>query len=118
MISLEGIARPKVLVRPCLLLVLGEAPGHGYDLVNRLGALGFTWNGGPGGIYEHLRTMEQASLLHSTISTSGAGPARRVYELSTDGRQMLDLAAVSVSRLSELVVKFLDRYEHQADPKP
>ena len=41
--------QPKNFARPCLLLLLAEAPGHGYELMERLTALAADW-GGPGPI--------------------------------------------------------------------
>lgn len=42
--DVEGeIAHPRALISPCLLLLLAEAPGHGYELMERLKPLGFDW---------------------------------------------------------------------------
>ena len=32
---------PRNFLRPCLLLLIAEAPSYGYDLLVRLGELGF-----------------------------------------------------------------------------
>lgn len=53
------MGRPRELLAPSLLLLLAEAPGHGYELMDRLRPLGFDW-GGPGPIYRELRTLEDA----------------------------------------------------------
>ena len=39
------MGRPRALVAPSLLLLLAEAPGHGYELMERLRPLGFDWGG-------------------------------------------------------------------------
>ena len=58
----EGdVAHPRALLAPCLLLLLAEAPGHGYELMERLKPLGFDW-GGPGPIYRELRALEEPVL--------------------------------------------------------
>ncbi|MCA1680840.1 MAG: helix-turn-helix transcriptional regulator, partial [Actinobacteria bacterium] len=47
-------ALPKNFLRPCLLLLLREAPAHGYELLDRLRAFGFEGSD-PGGLYRALR---------------------------------------------------------------
>ncbi len=102
------MARPRLLIRPCLLLVLAEAPGHGYALIDRLKGLGFDWDG-PGPIYQHLRNLQDASLLQSSIATR-SGPARRIYELTDSGKAALDVSAGGVGHLSWLTGEFLRRH--------
>lgn len=108
--ALEDLARPTVLIRPLLLLLLTEAPGHGYDLVERLRALGFDWSD-HGPVYGHLRRLRQADLIRSVLATEQAGPARRVYELTSSGDEMLTAAAQRMEELDELVGAFRRRYE-------
>ncbi len=76
---------PRALLAPCLLLLLAESPGHGYELMERLKPLGFDWNG-PGPIYRELRALEAANLVTSAWSAPKAGPVPRVYELTPAGR--------------------------------
>lgn len=42
----------------------------------------------PGVVYRHLRKLEQHGLVTSTLEP-GAGPARRVYAITTEGRSCL-----------------------------
>ena len=81
----SDVAHPRALLAPCLLLLLAEAPGHGYELMERLKPLGFDW-GGPGPIYRELRSLENAGLVASAWSAPRAGPVPRVYELTDEGR--------------------------------
>lgn len=101
-----------MLIRPCLLLVLAEAPAHGYALIDRLKGLGFDWNG-PGPIYQHLRHLQDSDLLRSTIATR-EGPARRVYELTDAGVAALDVSAAGVGQLNWLTGEFLRRHRTMA----
>lgn len=69
-----------------LLAVLAEAPGHGYEISQRLtersgGALGVN----EGSLYPALHRLERANLVESTWSTQ-AGRRRRVYQLTAGGR--------------------------------
>ena len=106
----EGdIAHPRALMTPCLLLLLAEAPGHGYELMERLKPLGFDW-GGPGPIYRELRALENSGLVASAWSAPRAGPVPRVYELTPEGRKALDRCAANVVELTALLNQFLSRH--------
>ena len=103
----EGdVAHPRALLAPCLLLLLAEAPGHGYELMERLKPLGFDW-GGPGPIYRELRALENNGLVASAWSAPRAGPVPRVYELTNEARNALHRCPSDVvartSRLNQLL---------------
>jgi DNA-binding PadR family transcriptional regulator len=104
------VAHPRALLAPCLLLLLAEAPGHGYELMERLKPLGFDW-GGPGPIYRELRSLENAGLVASAWSAPRAGPVPRVYELTKEGRKSLDRCADNVVELTKLLSQFLGRHQ-------
>ena len=103
------VARPRELVPVCLLLLLAEAPGHGYELMERLKPLGFDWNG-PGPIYRELRGLEDAGLVTSAWAVRETGPGRRVYELTADGRQALDRSQAGVVRLQGMLAEYVARF--------
>ena len=70
-----------------LLAVLADAPGHGYELSQRLtqrsgGELGVH----EGSLYPALHRLERGGLVESTWST-GEGRRRRVYRLTSAGRR-------------------------------
>jgi PadR family transcriptional regulator PadR len=76
-----------------LLAVLGDAPGHGYELGQRLtersgGELGVH----EGSLYPALHRLERGGLVASAWST-GEGRRRRTYRLTPAGRR-----AVKASR--------------------
>ncbi len=104
---------PKNFLRPCLLLLLREQPAHGYELLERLGALGFGRED-PGRLYRALRALEGEHLVRSAWERSGSGPDRRTYTLTRPGMEALHAAAhelvstkatleVFLSRMSEFV---------------
>ena len=101
--------RPKNFARPCLLLLLAEAPAHGYELLDRLRPFGFEVND-PAGVYKTLRQMEQEGLVTSEWELSTRGPARRVYSLTTDGRDLLEAWAFTLETNREVLGRFLDRF--------
>jgi transcriptional regulator len=70
-----------------LLAVLADAPGHGYDLSQRLtqrsgGELGVH----EGSLYPALHRLERRGLVESVWST-GEGRRRRIYRLTSAGRR-------------------------------
>ena len=103
-------ALPKNFLRPCLLLLLREAPAHGYVLLDRLRAFGFEGSD-PGGLYRALRKLEGEGLVASAWQRSGAGPDRRIYELTRAGRKELHRRAKALAETRQTLAAFLGRYE-------
>lgn len=83
----EEVAPPRGFLGPCILLLLAEAPRHGYQLIGPLKTFGFDW-GGPGLIYQELRKLSSGGLVRSAWE-QGSGPARRVYEPTETGLSSL-----------------------------
>lgn len=104
----EG-GQPKNFARPCLLLLLAESSAHGYELIERLRPFGFEVND-PATVYKSLRQMEAEGLVTSTWELSSRGPARRVYALSSDGRDLLEAWAMTLELNRTILGRFLDRY--------
>ena len=104
---------PRALLAPCMLLLLAEAPGHGYELMERLKPLGFDWNG-PGPIYRELRSLEAAGLVSSAWSAPKAGPVPRVYELTPAGHHALERSAAGIADLQGLIAQYLSRFRRVA----
>jgi PadR family transcriptional regulator PadR len=115
------VRQPKPFLQPCLLLLIAESPGHGYDLLERLAAFGFERD--PGGLYRSLRAMEREGLLHSEWEHSGAGPGRRRYHLTPSGEARLRCWGDALTETRRIVEAYLKRYrcvEHAgaAEPDP
>src|SRR5918912_997109 len=106
----EG-GQPKNFARPCLLLLLAESPAHGYELIDRLRPFGFEM-GDPASVYKSLRQMEAEGLVTSSWELSSRGPARRVYALSSDGRDLLEAWARPLEANRAILAVFLERYAH------
>jgi PadR family transcriptional regulator PadR len=102
------VNQPKRFLQPCLLLLISESPGHGYDLLDRLSAFGFERD--PGGLYRALRTMEREGLVRSEWQLSAAGPGRRRYELTSPGKKQLESWADALSETLTIVQTYLERY--------
>src|SRR5918911_189822 len=101
--------QPKNFARPCLLLLLAESSAHGYELIERLRPFGFDV-GDPATVYKSLRQMEAEGLVTSTWELSSRGPARRVYALTSDGRDLLEAWAMTLELNRMILGRFLERY--------
>ena len=103
----DDAACTRALLGPCLLLLLAEGSGHGYDLVRRLNVLGLAVEE-LSSVYYALKRMETEGLVASAWEAS-AGPARRVYELTADGQSALEAWSERLSDFGRLIARFGDR---------
>jgi PadR family transcriptional regulator, regulatory protein PadR len=101
----------------CLLLLVGEEPGHGYELTERLKQWGFDLTG-PGPVYRELRLLEENGLVRSMWSAPQSGPVPRVYELTDEGRDALDGAATDLLDISRLLDDFQARHRRLPSSPP
>jgi poly-beta-hydroxybutyrate-responsive repressor len=110
--------QPKNFARPCLLLLLAESSAHGYELIDRLRPFGFEIND-PASVYKSLRQMEAEALVTSSWELSSRGPARRVYSLTSDGRDLLEAWSITLDQNRTILGRFLERYAELDDqPAP
>ncbi len=81
------------LVQPLLLASLAHGPLHGYAITDRIAAQDLYTGASPNhsAVYRLLRGMERRRLVTSRFVESSAGPARREYALTPDGRRCLVL---------------------------
>jgi poly-beta-hydroxybutyrate-responsive repressor len=99
---------PKNFLQPCLLLLVLEQPGYGYDLVGRLKPLGI--NDDAASVYRALRLLEHDGAVTSAWRTSDTGPARRVYRLTDTGERILRQWVAALEDTSMSLARWLDRY--------
>ena len=104
-------ARVERFVEPSLLLLLREGPLHGYELLERIPELGVEGRVDIGNLYRLLRSLEDEGLVTSEWSADLPGPAKRTYELTAEGRKLLDRWAEALQRAGETISSFLERYE-------
>jgi len=98
-------------LRPFILLLLAEEPAHGYELIGRLSDFGIDQSStDPSVLYRCLRTMESEGVLSSKLDPSGSGPARKVYELTDEGREVLSMWAAKLQQMTDFFGKFAKRY--------
>jgi poly-beta-hydroxybutyrate-responsive repressor len=106
-------ARVERFVEPSILLLLRERPLHGYELIERLPELAGEGRIDVGNLYRLLRALEAEGLVSSEWSAELPGPAKRTYELTPEGRRLLDRWAEALQQAQGDVQSFLDRYEKQ-----
>jgi len=104
-------ARVERFVEPSLLLLLRERPLHGYELLERLPELGLEGRVDIGNLYRLHRSLEDEGLVSSEWNAELPGPAKRTYELTAQGRRLLDRWAEALRRAQDTIGNFLDRYE-------
>ena len=97
-------------MEPALLLLLGERGTHGYDLLDRLGELIPGERIDMGNLYRLLRALEEDGLVRSEWDESLPGPAKRTYELTDEGRDLLRAWAKALRETQAVVAAFIDRY--------
>jgi len=74
-----------------LLAVLGQAPEpmYGYQIAKRLEQGSGLLTGKQSALYPVLRNLDAAGLLASEVEPSVAGPPRRYYRITDQGREVL-----------------------------
>lgn len=107
-----GWDSPRRFMRPVVMLLLAEEPMHGYELMGRLKEFGIGQGGmDPSLLYRLLRVLERAGLAESTLDDSGSGPARKVYSLTPEGMEVLDMWVANLDEISAFLQNFKERYE-------
>jgi DNA-binding PadR family transcriptional regulator len=88
------------LVRPALMALLAREETHGYRLVQQLQTMAMFVISPPdvSGVYKQLKTMQDEGLADAVWETGDAGPAKRRYSLTDDGRACLRLWAKTLAR--------------------
>jgi PadR family transcriptional regulator PadR len=104
-------ARVERFSEPALLLLLLERPTHGYELLEQLPTLTGESRVDMGNLYRVLRALEEDGLVTSRWEAGEPGPAKRTYELTAEGKRLLEEWADALRRSRERIDKFLDRYE-------
>ncbi len=103
--------RVERFLEPALLLLLAERPAHGYELVDRAAELVPGERPELGGLYRVLRALEEDGLVSSQWDADEPGPAKRRYELTPGGHELLRAWAKALKQTQAVVDAFLTRLE-------
>jgi PadR family transcriptional regulator PadR len=108
----EVRARVERFVEPALLLLLAERPMHGYELLERLPDIAHEERRVDlGNLYRLLRSLEEEGVVDSAWDEGLPGPAKRVYQLTDSGRELLARWAAALGEAREVITAFIDRYQ-------
>ncbi|MFW6103355.1 MAG: PadR family transcriptional regulator [Chloroflexota bacterium] len=99
-----------------ILLLLSQGPAHGYQLLEALNVNEDISNVDPGFVYRTLRTFESEGLLRSSWETEGHGPARRVYEITSDGLDCLKAWTQHIRSTRDRLERLLGECERKLAP--
>lgn len=99
------------LLTAWVLLLLAGGESHGYDLSRRLGDVSLTVQ--PSALYRRLRLLEQEGSVASHWGSPVAGPRRRLYSLTGEGRRDLGELARRIGAYRGALSTFL-RAHHDA----
>jgi PadR family transcriptional regulator, regulatory protein PadR len=98
-------------IQPSILLGLYMKPSYGYELIQGIQRFGFVeGHAPPGMIYRHLRQMEEEGLVTSEWQTEGTGPAKRVYQITPEGKEILILWTHYMERQAKNLGQFIEQF--------
>ena len=113
-----GSGKAQRYIQPSLLLALKRKPSYGYELIQEIAAFGFVEGSAPPGmIYRHLRDMEENGWVTSEWHTEGAGPAKRIYQLTAEGQEVLSFWIGYMDRQARKLANFIVMYKGSQDGK-
>ena len=94
-----------------LLLLLGQRPSHGYELIQRLNEAEFkSGEADAATVYRNLRRMDKDGLINSHWEVGESGPGRRLYKLTPQGEESLKVWARYIAQQKAKLENFLQAY--------
>jgi DNA-binding PadR family transcriptional regulator len=107
-----GSKKTERYIQSSLLMALKIKPSYGYELIREISKFGFVEGQAPPGmIYRHLRDLEENGLVLSEWQTKGTGPAKRVYQLTPEGSEILDFWIDYMKSQAEKLHNFIAIYQ-------
>lgn len=91
----------------CLLSLLRDEPGYGYEMVRTLSRNGLEL-ASEGTIYPVLSRLQRRGLVEGFLVESPEGPARKYYRITDSGRRMLDQWIEEWRRLVDATDRILE----------
>jgi PadR family transcriptional regulator, regulatory protein PadR len=108
------------LVQPAILAALTEGAIHGYRLAERINEMAGRFGEKPdvSGIYRFLKRMETTGLVTSSWETGAKGHAKRLFELTADGRACLARWTTTLETYLEAITALLKAAKAATARKP
>jgi len=104
------LAPPRRFILPAILLLLSEAPRHGYGLLPVLREFGFGHVDRPA-VYRALAQLERDGMVTAPPAESTTGRARRVYRITRYGEQVLRSWMCVIMEEHDRLERVLRRYQ-------
>ncbi|WDP91775.1 MAG: helix-turn-helix transcriptional regulator [Desulfobacter sp.] len=112
--NMPGSGRQERYIQASILLGLASAPSYGYQLISTIQTFGFIQGSAPPGmIYRHLRQMEEDNLVKSEWDTGETGAAKRIYTITDEGREVLELWIQFMQANADKLNNFISMYEEK-----
>lgn len=103
-------------IQPSILLGLFLKPSHGYELIRDIQKFGFVEGQAPPGmIYRHLNQLEEDGLVSSEWLTAAGGPAKRMYQLTEEGKEMLAVWVDYMDKQALTLNAFVKQYRENSE---
>ena len=93
-----------------ILLALAEKPNHGGEIVSILTNRMPIKNADAGAVYRALQKLEQEGEVTSTWDTSNAGPAKKIYRLTSAGLNSLEYWKEDIEMRISILTFFMTKY--------
>jgi PadR family transcriptional regulator, regulatory protein PadR len=108
------------LVQPAILTAMTEGPIHGYGLAERINEMVGLFGEKPdvSGVYRFLKKMEANDLVVSTWEAGDKGHAKRLYEITADGRACLARWTSTLETYLEAITTLLNEAKAALARKP
>jgi DNA-binding PadR family transcriptional regulator len=108
------------LVQPAILAALTEGPIHGYRLAERINEMAGQFGEKPdvSGIYRFLKRMEAKGLVTSSWEAGAKGHAKRLFEITADGRACLARWTTTLETYLEAITALLKAAKAATARKP
>jgi poly-beta-hydroxybutyrate-responsive repressor len=105
-------------VEPCLLFFLSQQPSYGYELMDKLDQIGFQRSKPDSAmVYRTLRSLEKEKCVISKWDTKSSGPAKRNYEVTPKGMDLLHAWVDEIQFRKQALEKLLKLYKGQFKAK-
>lgn len=96
----------------CLLSLIEEEETYGYEMVDKLRERGLDL-ASEGSIYPLLSRLQKQGIIEGYLVQSPAGPARKYYRMSKDGRVVLEEWRSEWRRFATAVDAILGEASHE-----
>ena len=96
-------------LEPAILILLKEKPSYGYKILEDLSDFNMR-NVNASLVYRMLSRMERFEWIQSTLEASEkTGPARRIYQLTDEGKGILNQWVEKLENQREKIVQMIER---------